>query len=96
MDRDRKPVDERPRPQGDPLRDAAREDTAYEDNAAQRQSDAPGDPTSSVGRARTGEESDRDGGKGSTANGVPAFDEDSGEQRRKQYDEGAGLVSGID
>jgi hypothetical protein len=52
--------------------------------------------TSSIGRERLGEESDRDGGRGSTANGVPEFDEDAGEQRRKQYDEGAGLVSGID
>lgn len=40
--------------------------------------------------------SDRAKGRGSSANGVPEFDEDAGKQRRKQYDEGAEIVSGID
>ena len=43
-----------------------------------------------------GEESDREGGRGSSANGVPAFDEVAGEERRKLYDKGATLVSRID
>jgi hypothetical protein len=90
MDREREPVDERPRPHGDPLRDEV------EGNAAQRQSDAPGADSSSVVTDRAGQGSDRENSRGSTANGVPAFDDDAGEKRRKQYDEGAGLVSGID
>ena len=89
MDRDRK-SDERPRPHGDPLRGE------IEENAAQRQSDAPGEDSSSVVTDRAGQGSDREQGRGSSANGVPAFDEDAGEKRRKQYDEGADLVSGID
>lgn len=82
---------DRPRPHGDPLRHAV-----TEENHAQRQSDAPSDggiggrPEDLTGA------SDRAGGRGSTANGVPLFDEDSGRKRKKQYDEGADLVSGID
>ncbi len=82
---------ERPRPHGDPLR---REVT--EENRAQRDSDAP--PDSGIGGRPddvTGS-SDRAGGRGSSANGVPSFDEDSGRKRREQYDEGADLVSGLD
>jgi hypothetical protein len=45
---------------------------------------------------RAGQRSDREQGRGSSANGVPAFDEDAGGKRRKQYEEGADLVSGID
>ena len=81
---------ERPRPQGDPLREV------LEENRAQRQSDAPPDSSVEVGRDEIVQESDRDGGRGSTANGIPAFDEDAGKKRRKQYDEGAGLVSEMD
>jgi hypothetical protein len=50
-----------------------------------------------VGGASHGrEETDRDGGRGSTANGVPVFDEDDGKLRRRQYENGADLVSGLD
>ena len=85
---------ERPRPHGDPLRDNV------EDNAAQRQSDAPGPESNPVASDRSegpAEESDRADGRGSSANGVPAFDEDDGAERRRQYEKNdAGLVSGID
>jgi hypothetical protein len=83
-------VDDRPRPHAAPLRHEV------DGNAAQRQSDAPGADSSSVVTDRAGQGSDRENSRGSTANGVPEFDEDAGEQRRKQYDEGAGLVSGLD
>jgi hypothetical protein len=68
-----------------------------EDNRAQRDSDAPPDETVR-GDLTEGpsERSDRAGGRGSDANGVPAFDEADGERRRKHYDDGAGLVSRID
>jgi hypothetical protein len=85
---------ERPRPHGDPLRENV------EDNAAQRQSDSPGPDSTSIPGERVGdftEASDRAGGRGSSANGVPAFDEDGGAERKRQYEEnGAGLVSRID
>ena len=42
------------------------------------------------------ERSDRAHGRGSTAKGVPAFDEAEGAERKKQYDNGAGIVSSID
>lgn len=81
---------ERPRPHGDRLGEAA------EENTSQRQSDAPDD----AGIGRRAEDlvgtSDRARGRGSTANGIPEFDDDAGGQRRKQYDEGADLVSGVD
>ena len=76
---------ERPRPHGDPLEEVV------ERNQAQRQSDAPPDAVDSAD-----ESSDRADGRGSTANGIPASDEDSGESRRRLYKEGAGLVSKID
>jgi hypothetical protein len=79
---------ERPRPQGDPLSEQV------EPNAAQRQSDATPDVVGGAEALRG--TSDRAEGRGSTANGIPAFDEDAGEQRKKQYGEGAGLVSKID
>jgi hypothetical protein len=82
------PENQKPRPHGDPLEEV------IEGNQAQRQSDAAPDAT--VGDADAHEESDRDGGRGSSANGVPAFDEDAGEQRRKLYEKGAALVSRID
>ena len=85
---------ERPRPHGDPLRDTV------EDNQAQRQSDAPGAESNPIAGERLSDltgTSDRVGGRGSSANGIPAFDEDSGTERRRQYkDNDADLVSGID
>ena len=84
---------ERPRPHGDPLRENV------EDNAAQRQSDAPGADTNSIPGERLSDltdANDRVGGRGSSANGVPAFDEDAGAERKRQYENGAGLVSRID
>ena len=85
---------ERPRPHGDPLRENV------EDNPAQRQSDAPGDDAGSISGERLSdltEANDRVGGQGSTANGTPAFDEDSGDERRRLYKEsGADLISRID
>jgi hypothetical protein len=82
---------ERPRPHGDPL-DAV--NPSGEENRAQQQSDAPPDAT--VERGDRLNNSDRAGGRGSDANGVPEFDEADGERRRKLYDEGADLVSRID
>lgn len=81
---------ERHKPQGDPLREV------IEENRAQQQSDAPRDTSVEQGRGRVLENTDRDEGRGSTANGIPRFDEDSGKQRRKQYEDGAELVSGMD
>jgi hypothetical protein len=85
---------ERPRPHGDPLRENV------EDNPAQRQSDAPGPDANPPAGDRVTDltgANDRAGGRGSSANGVPAFDEDRGAERRRQYeDNDADLVSGID
>ena len=96
--------DERPRPHGDPLEESIGErptadliNNDPEDNAAQRQSDAQPDQTVRGDLVEDpSERSDRAHGRGSDANGVPAFDEADGERRRKLYDEGAGLVSRID
>ena len=85
--------DERPRPHGDPLESVIANNP--EDNRAQRDSDAPPDATSDAG-GREFNNSDRAGGRGSDANGVPSFDESEGAQRRRQYKDGAELVSGID
>jgi MATE family multidrug resistance protein len=82
---------ERPRPHGDPLRDEM-----VEPNRAQRQSDAPGDVSSGDRRQGISGEHDRAEGQGSTANGIPASDEDDGKTRRRQYSEGAEIVSRID
>ena len=71
---------ERPRPHGDPLRDNV------EENAAQRQSDAPGaesNPAAGEGIGDLTGANDRAGGRGSTANGIPAFDEDDGAERQR-------------
>ena len=74
---------------GDPLEDVVGGNT--EDNPAQRQSDAPAD----VMEGDT--PSDRADGRGSDANGIPAFDEADGEARKKLYKaSGATLVSRID
>ena len=78
---------EPPRPHGDPL-----EREIVEDNQAQRQSDAPADARANANV----EASDRADGRGSDANGVPAFDDGDGARRRKQYEDGAELVSKID
>jgi MFS family permease len=82
---------EAPRPHGDPL-----EREIVEENRAQRQSDAPADAVSGGRPAGLRGETDRSGGRGSTANGVPASDDDDGASRRRHYDGGAELVSKID
>jgi hypothetical protein len=84
---------ERPSPQGDPLKQAISDNP--ETNQAQRETDAPPDATSGPHGDRLND-SDRADGRGSDANGVPAFDEAEGERRKKLYDEGADLVSRID
>jgi hypothetical protein len=102
---------EPPRPHGDPLederrntgraadknvdsgkRDRANLDRGHldEPNAAQRQSDATNDAASLVGTEEPTI------GTTSDANGVPAYDEADGHRRRRQYDDGAELVSRID
>ena len=78
---------------GDPLEDVI--DSNPEDNQAQRDSDAPPDATVESGGDRMNN-SDRADGRGSDANGIPAFDEADGEQRKKLYKDGATLVSKID
>jgi hypothetical protein len=82
---------ERPRPHGDPL-----EREITEENRAQRQSDAPGDAVSGQQRDDMVGQNDRSGGRGSSANGVPAADKSAGRQRREQYKGGADVVSKID
>ena len=79
---------ERPRPHGDPLSEEV------EPNPAQRQSDAP--PHATADRNVLRGTSDRAEGRGSTANGIPEFDEAAGKERKKLYKDGAKLVSGID
>ena len=82
---------EPPRPHGDKLKDVAGKTRINpEDNQAQVQSDAQPDVVGGI------EESDRDRGRGSSANGIPASDEDDGALRKRQYKDGAELVSGID
>jgi hypothetical protein len=78
---------------GDALDDVI--DTNPEENRAQRDSDAPPDATAEV-RGDALNSSDRADGKGSDANGIPAFDEADGEKRKKLYKDGATLVSRID
>lgn len=91
---------EPPRPHGDKLgASAANPRNNSEDNQAQVQTDAVPDAVGGISGSEDAdarEESDRDGGRGSTANGVPAFDEDDGARRRRQYKDGATLVSGLD
>lgn len=83
---------ERPRPHGDPLEDAVGQQV--EDNKAQADSDAAPDATAEPRGDR--DNSDRADGRGSDANGIPAFDESEGETRKKLYRDGATLVSRID
>lgn len=78
----------RPTPHGDPL------ENVIEDNPAQRQSDAPSDAASGARRDEVRGTSDRSEGRGSSGNGIPASDEDAGGLRRRQYEDGADLVSG--
>ena len=86
---------ESPRPHGDKLGDVAGNPRNNpEDNQAQVQSDAQPDAVAGIAGGR--EDTDRDDGQGSTANGVPASDEDAGALRKRQYKDGAELVSGID
>jgi hypothetical protein len=85
--------DDRPRPHGDPLEDVVANNP--EENRAQRDSDAPPDATVDPNRDRLNN-SDRAAGRGSDANGLPSFDEAEGVQRKRQYQDGAELVSGID
>ena len=101
-----------PRPHGDPLddaqlhageraagrnvesgkRDRQTRDVGHgsEENAAQRQSDATSDV---VGFGGTEEPT---AGTTSDANGTPAGDDADGQRRRRQYDNGAELVSKLD
>ena len=86
---------EAPRRQGTPLADSAT-DANREENRAQRQSDAPPDLIGGGREGRGGEESARDGGRGSDANGITADDEADGAKRKRQYKEGAEIVSRMD
>ena len=80
---------EPPRPHGDPLEEEV-VNGSDESNPAQRQSDATGDAVSLGGV----EEPTR--GTTSDANGISAGDEADGAKRKKQYGDGAELVSRID
>jgi len=73
----------------------ATEEAADIRQRAQRDSDAPHDATADPRESELNN-SDRAGGRGSDANGVPSFDEAEGAQRKRQYEDGADLVSGID
>ncbi len=85
--------DDKPRPHGDPLEDVV---TNQEENQGQQDSDAPPDVVAEKGSGDRMLTSDRENGRGSDANGIPAFDEADGERRKKLYEEGAILVSRID
>jgi hypothetical protein len=68
-----------------------------EDNRAQAQSDAPADEIGGMIEGDATEQSDRAHGRGSDANGVPAFDEAAGEERKRLYKEtGSPIVSRMD
>jgi hypothetical protein len=85
--------DESTKPHGDPLEGLV--DLNPEDNRAQAESDAPSDAQGEPRGDRVNT-SDRADGKGSDANGVPAFDEAEGEERKTLYRDGATIVSRID
>ena len=95
---------ERPRPHGDPLEESIGErptedlvNNNPDDNQAQRQSDAPPDETVRGDLTEDpSERSDRAHGRGSDANGIPAFDEAGGDKRKQHYKDGAEIVSRID
>ena len=80
----------RPGPGGDPMQ------RNPEDNRAQAQSDATADEVGDRLDADFTEQSDRAHGRGSDANGIPEFDEAAGDQRKKLYRDGAGIVSRTD
>jgi hypothetical protein len=77
-----------PRPHGDPLEEEVVNNR--DENQAQSQSDATADAASlgGVEEPTIGTTSD--------ANGISAADEADGAKRKKQYDQGAELVSRID
>ena len=80
-----------PGPGGDPIQ------RNPEDNPAQAQSDATADESGNRLNSDFTEQSDRAHGQGSDANGLPAFDEAEGEERKKLYKEtGSPIVSRID
>ncbi len=81
---------ERPRPHGDPLEEVV--DTADSHEGV----GAGAAPASGEPRGDRLHSSDRADGRGSDANGIPAFDEADGEMRKKLYRDGAVLVSKID
>lgn len=81
----------RPGPGGDPMQ------RNPEDNRAQSQSDATADEVGDRLDPDFTQQSDRAGGRGSDANGIPEFDDADGEQRKRLYDEtGSPIVSRID
>lgn len=81
----------RPGPGGDPMQ------RNPEDNPAQARSDATADEVGDRLDPDYDEQSDRAHGRGSDANGVPEFDEVSGEERKKLYEKtGSPIVSRID
>jgi hypothetical protein len=68
-----------------------------EDNPAQAKSDATADESGNRLDPDFTEQSDRAHGRGSDANGLPAFDDAEGEERKKLYEEtGSPIVSRID
>ncbi|MDQ3346502.1 MAG: hypothetical protein M3545_00895 [Acidobacteriota bacterium] len=75
-------------------RDEGLVDRNPEENRAQAGSDAAPD-ASGEPRGDRLNNSDRADGRGSDANGLPAFDEADGDLRKKQYRDGAVLVSKI-
>ena len=81
----------RPGPGGDPMQ------RNPEDNPAQARSDATADEAGGRLDADFTEQSDRAGGRGSDANGIPEFDEADGDQRKRLYkDANTTIVSRID
>jgi hypothetical protein len=81
----------RPGPGGDPMQ------RNPEDNPAQSRSDATQDEAGDRLDPDFTQQSDRAGGRGSDANGIPEFDETEGEERKKTYREtGSPIVSRID
>jgi hypothetical protein len=80
----------RPGPGGDPTQ------RNPEETRAQALSDATADEVGDRLAPDYTEQSDRAHGRGSDANGIPEFDEASGNKRKKQYRDGAEIVSGTD
>lgn len=75
---------ERPRPHGDPLDEVV--DSADNNEGLVERTEGPAENPAG----------DRADGRGSDANGIPAFDEADGDLRKKLYRDGAVLVSRID